>query len=206
MASFSSRGPRLVTLVLLGGAQEEETGETCKSLSNFLPHKAANPNHGDLPASLRAMLLYCGSLGKIQWWGQKCIIVLTNSWQQSFSGQLVNSIALTSCLWVKMVSALGPLPLGCVHCWRSGFPVSNVEAAHLQPQQQWSCEAGEDVTVRHSYQPIPELHGCKSGFPHHYWCPWGVLNPTHSCSRPQTVAYSPAISLESTIMGLLLLN
>lgn len=52
MASFSSRGPRLVTLVLLGGAQEEETGETCKSLSNFLPHKAANPNHGTyLPVS-----------------------------------------------------------------------------------------------------------------------------------------------------------
>ena len=56
MISFSSRGPRLVTLVLLGAAQEEETGEISKSLSNSLPHKAANPNHRDLPASLRAML------------------------------------------------------------------------------------------------------------------------------------------------------
>ena len=55
MTSFSSRGPRLVTLVLLGGAQEEETGEISKSFSNSLPHKPANPNHRDLPTSLRPM-------------------------------------------------------------------------------------------------------------------------------------------------------
>ena len=126
----------------------------------------------------------------------KWIIVLTNSWQQSFCGQLGNSMALARCLWVKMVSAPGPLLLGCVHHEGVGFLSQMLKQLIHSPAAMELWGRGR----RH----------CVSFSQAHSWTSWlkkwiplsllesmGVLNLTHSCSRPQTVAYSPTVSLES---------
>jgi len=92
------------------------------------------------------MLLQCGSLGKIQWWGQKCIIVLTNSWQQSFSGQLVNSMA-----WL-VASELR----WCQHWDHCSWDVFTAEGVGFLSQmlKQLICSPSSNGVVRQGKMPL----------------------------------------------------
>ena len=137
-----------------------------KSFLNPLCHKVANPNHGDLAASLRATGVDTVTRTK-----------MLLSWPVAGYGpSVVNCwtwMVLTSCLWVTMASALWPALLGGVHKMREWVSHLSCWSSSFTAQQWWGWEAGGDAGVRRSHQPTPELHGRQSGFPGHSWCPWG---------------------------------
>ena len=51
-----------MTSVVVSGGAEWRTGEVCKTLSNPIPHEAANPHHQKLTCQSQAMV-YCVPLG-----------------------------------------------------------------------------------------------------------------------------------------------